>query len=103
MGKNSSLRTLGNVIGNVVLHKMLGRYTNKPESVSHLINEENEYRASAIKEARKFNWNEKDKQEVKIAAIQFFRNKSIKKYSDVRLPLGEAEVLIDKEIKDLGI
>ena len=58
MGKNSALKTLGKIIGNVVLHKMLAFYTNRPESMSHLLNEEIEYRASAIKSAREFNWNE---------------------------------------------
>ncbi|MEK6882825.1 MAG: hypothetical protein AABY22_24595 [Nanoarchaeota archaeon] len=103
MGKNSSLKTLGKRIGNIVLHKMLIKYTNKPESISHLINEENEYRAAAIIDAKKFNWNEGDKQELRIIAIGFFENKSIKKYFDVNLPLEEAKTLIDQEIINLKL
>ena len=101
MGKNSVLKTLGKRIGNIVLHKMLAKYTNKPESLGHLINEENEYRAVAIIEARKFNWDGSDKEELKITAIEFFRNKSTKKYPDVKFPLKEAEALINEEIKYL--
>ena len=103
MGKNRALKTLGKIIGNVILHKMLAKYTSKPESITHLMNEENEYRVTAISNAKKFNWNEKDKQEIKTIAIGFFKNKSAGKYPDVNLPLEEAKILIDKEIKDLGL
>ena len=103
MGKNSALKTLGRRLGNIVLHRMLVKYTNKPESVSHLANEETEYRAAAIIDAKKFNWNEKDKQELKIVAIGFFKNKSIKRYKDVKLPLEEAKTLISQEIIDLNL
>lgn len=101
MGKNSALKTLGKRIGNVVLHEMLVKYMHKPESVSHLVNEEHEYRAATIADAKKFNWNEQDKQELKIVAIEFLKNKSIKRYPDVKFPLEEAEKLISQEIKYL--
>ncbi len=103
MGKDSALKTLGKIIGNVVLHKMLALYTNRPESTSHLLNEESEYRASAIKSAKKFNWNEKDKQEIKLVALEFFKSKSIKKYPDVAFPLEEAESLISQELKEMNL
>ncbi len=103
MGKNSALKTLGRRIGNIVLHKMLVIYTHKPESISHLFHEENEYRAAAIADAKMFHWNDKDKQKLKTAAIKFFKNKSSKKYSDVSLSLKEAEVLINQELKDLNL
>ncbi|MEK6871826.1 MAG: hypothetical protein AABX16_02890 [Nanoarchaeota archaeon] len=103
MGKNSAVRTLGNRIGNIVLHKMLITYTNKPESVNHLFNEENEYRAAALMDAKRFNWNEKDKQRLKILALEFIKNKSIKKYPDVLFPLKEAEMLVNKELKELNL
>lgn len=103
MGKNKALKTLGKIIGNIVLHKILAKYTNNPESVKYLINEENEYRATAINSAKKFNWNKENINEIKNIAIEFFKNKSVKKYPDVTLPLEEAKVLIDNEIKDLEI
>ena len=82
---------------------MLVIYTHKPESISHLFHEENEYRAAAIADAKMFHWNDKDKQKLKTAAIKFFKNKSSKKYSDVSLSLKEAEVLINQELKDLNL
>ncbi|MEK6824387.1 MAG: hypothetical protein AABX12_01880 [Nanoarchaeota archaeon] len=103
MGKNSALKTLGKIIGNVVLHKMLARYTNKPESMSHLLYEESEYRASAIKSAKEFNWNEEDKQDIKRVAIEFFKNKSIKKYPDVAFQLEEAESLVSQELEEMNL
>ena len=82
MGKNSAIRTLGKRVGNVVLHKMLVKYTNKPESRKHLQNEEITYRDSAIKDAKEYNWNKEDYKELKIIAIKFIKNKSSKKYPD---------------------
>lgn len=103
MGKSAALKTLGRIIGNIVLHKMLVKYTNKPESISHLANEEIEYRTAALMDAKKYNWNETDKQKIAIIAINFFENKSIKKYSDVNLFIEEAKALINQEIIGLDI
>ena len=103
MGKNAAVKTLGKIIGNIVLHKMLANYTNKPESISHLVNEEIEYRTAALIDAKKYNWNETDKQRIAIIAINFFKNKSFKKYPDVKLPLEEAKTLIHQEITGLEL
>lgn len=103
MGKNSALKTLGKRIGNVVLHMLLGKYTNRPESTDHLEREEATYRDSAVKDAKKYNWNEKDKEALRKEALDFIEQRAIAKYPDVNIPLGEAEELIDEEIEDLGI
>ena len=103
MGKNTALKTLGRIIGNIVLHKMLSKYTNKPESTGHLENEEIEYRTAALINAKKYNWNETDKQEIEAIAINFFENKRAKKYPDVTLTIAEAKALINQEITGLDI
>ena len=98
MGKDSILKTLGKRIGNVVLHKLLIKYTNRPESISHMNKEEFEYRNSAIKDSKKYNWNEEDRKQIKYVAFDFLVNKMNKKYLDVNFPLKEAEGLIEEEI-----
>lgn len=103
MGKNSVVKTLGKRIGNVVLHRLLVKYTNKPESKSHLQKEEAEYRDAAVKDAKKYNWNEEDKQKLKAIAIEFVKDKKDKKYYDIDIPLEEAEKLIEEEIIDIKI
>ena len=103
MGKNSAVRTLGRRIGNVVLHMLLSRYTNRPESISHLEREEATYRDSAIKDAKQYHWNDEDRKALQQEALAFIEQKAITKYSDVKIPLDEAKALIEAEIKDLGI
>ena len=52
MGKNRIIKILGNIIGNIAVHKILVKYTNKPESINHLSEEVATYRDNAIGFAR---------------------------------------------------
>ena len=99
MGKSRVIKILGNIIGNVVVHKILVKYTNKPESVHHLDEEIGTYRDNALEMAQEFNWNEKDKNKIKQETLKNF-NKRIKKYKDVKFPILEVNKLIDETIKD---
>ena len=103
MGKNSALRTLGKRIGNVVLHKMLIKYTNKPESKHHLEHEEITYRDSAIKDAKEYNWSNDDINELNNVALKFLKDKSVKKYPDVTFPMEETKKLVEKEIEGMKL
>jgi hypothetical protein len=87
MGKNSAIKTLGKRIGNIVLHNLLVKHTNRPESRGYLQSEAIEYRNAAIKDAKKYNWNHDDKRELKIAAINFIEQKKAKKYVDVNFSI----------------
>ena len=103
MGKNRILGALGNRIGNVVVHKMLAKYTNRPESIEHLRKEEDEYRKGVVKESKKYHWNEKEKEELKYIAIKFFINRNVAKYKEILFPQKEVEDCIDEEIKKLEL
>ncbi len=103
MGKDSVIKTLGKRIGNVVLHKLLIKYTNRPESIGHLQSEEVTYRDAAVKDAKEYNWNESDKNALKIQAIEFIKNKKDKKYSDVNFSLDEVTEFVEEEIIDLKL
>lgn len=100
MGKNRVIKSLGNIIGNVVLHKIKLKHTNRPESVDHLFSEIGTYRDNALEIAQKYNWNESDKQKIKQEAIKEF-NKRIKKYKDVKFPINEIEKLIEETLIDI--
>ena len=65
MGKNRVIKILGNIIGNLVVHKILVNYTNKPESLNHLKSEIEAYRDNSLEIAGEYNWNEKDKAKIK--------------------------------------
>jgi len=103
MGKNRILKTLGKRIGNVVLHKLLVKYTNRPESKGHLESEEIIYRDDAIKDSMKYNWNSDDKKLLKEIALEFIKNKKETKYNDVEFFLVEASEFVKKEIESLEL
>jgi hypothetical protein len=103
MGKNSVIKTLGKRIGNIVLHKLLFMHTNRPESKGHLESEELAYRDSAIKDARKYHWNDEDKKEIKSIAIEFIKNKRQDRYSDVAFSIDEVQTLVEEEIINLKL
>ena len=103
MGKNSAIKTLGKRIGNIVLHVLLGKHTNRPESEGHLRNEELEYRNAAVKDAKEYNLNERDKGKLKDTALDFIKQKKDKKYPDVIFSIKEAEKLVEQEILNLNL
>ena len=100
MGKKSAINSLSKIIANVVMHKILLKYTNKPESVNHLHYEIIEYRDTAISKADEFNWNRTDKQEIKLNALECFKRKMAVKYGDVRFPMKEAIKLLDEAVEE---
>jgi len=101
MGKNRIIKILGNVAGNITVHKILLKYTNKPESVNHLKSEIETYRDNSLEIAGEFNWNREDKEKIKSEALKKF-NKDIKKYySDVIFPPNEPKKLIEKTLGEI--
>ena len=64
MGKNKLIKSLGKRIGNTVIHKILIKYTNKPDSVQYLENEADAYRDNVLESSQDFNWSDKDKEEI---------------------------------------
>jgi len=102
MGKNSVIKSLARVIGNVVMHKILLEKTNKPESKSHLKYEIIEYGANAFEKAKEFNWNENDKIEIGKRAIERVKNLN-KNYLDIFFSEIEAERLIDETMEELEL
>jgi hypothetical protein len=99
MGKNRIIKILGNIISNVIVHKILIKYTNKPESVHYLAEEIGTYRDNALEMAQEFNWSKEDEDKIKQETLKNFKNR-IKKYKDVKFPISEVNKLIDETIKE---
>jgi|SRR3989344_4709099 len=99
MGKNKAIKSIGRVIGNIVVHKITFKYTNNPESRNHIFSEIGTYRDNALEIAQEFNWNEADKQSIKEESVKEF-NRRIKKYNDVQYPEKEVSELIEETIKE---
>lgn len=100
MGKNRTIKILGNIIGNIVVHKVLIKHTNKPESVPYMIKEVSAYGQNASEIAQEFNWNDKDKIEIHEEALKKFNHNMKQYYSDVIFLESEVPILIDETIED---
>jgi len=100
MGKNKIIKSLGRVIGNIAVHKFLLEHTNKPESKNHLSHEIIEYNLNAFEKSQEFNWNKKDKLEIKKMAKARAENIA-KGYEDIKFSEKEIEGLVDEIIDEL--
>lgn len=101
MGKNRTINILGNILGNIVLHKILVRYTNKLESLHHLKSEVEAYMNNALEQASEFNWNDSDIEEIRLEALTNFKRDIEKYYPDVKFPIDEAEKLIEEILDEI--
>lgn len=100
MGKNKLIKSLGKRIGNTVVHKILMKYTNKPDSVPFLKAEAESYRDNVLESSQDFNWNDKDKGEIKALALEKFNKDMENFYEEVKFPEKEPEKLIDETIEE---
>lgn len=100
MGKNRTIKILGNIIGNIVVHKILIKHTNKPESTSHLTKEVGVYGENASEIAQEFNWNDEDKLKIHAEALKKFNHNMRQYYSDVVFPEDEVPISIDETIDE---
>lgn len=101
MGKNRDRESLARLIANTIVHEIVAKHTNKPESKHFLNSEIIEYRSQTEKMAEQHNWNDKEKKQIKEKTLKKIKEKLASKYSDVFFSEKEAEKLIDKEMDDL--
>ena len=101
MGKKSSIASLSRLIANIVIHKILVKHTNKPESISYLEHEIIEYRDVAITSAQEFNWNKEDLNKIESLSLKKFNKEMSKRYPDVKFPIKEAENIILETIDEI--
>ena len=97
MGKNRIRESLIKNIVNVVVHEIIAKHTNKPESLHFLNSEIIEYVSQTKKMTNKYNWDKEDKEYIEENALQMIEEKLLTKYSDVIC--SEQEII--KKLKDL--
>jgi hypothetical protein len=100
LGKDRAIKSLGRIIGNVVVHKIVLKYGKKTESDSHTSYEIVAYRDTAIRIGEDFNWNNYDKVEIRKEVYDFFIKKMNKKYSQIQYPKKDANDIIDETINE---
>ncbi|MBI3623964.1 hypothetical protein HY212_07850 [Candidatus Pacearchaeota archaeon] len=101
MGKNRDTESLVRLMVNTIVHEIVVKHTNKPESKHFLSSEIAEYRNQTEKMAEQHNWNDKDKEQIREKILKRIKEKLSSKYPDVSFSAKEAEKLVNEEIKDL--
>ncbi len=101
MGKNRIRESLIREIVNMVVHEILTKHTNRPESVHFLKSETIEYRNKAEKISETYNWNADDKEYIEKKALELIKEKLATKYPDVRYLEQEAINKLSEIIKDI--
>jgi len=100
MGKNSVITSLGKCIGNVVLHKVVLKHTNIPESKKHLEDEIRDYGSDVLEKAQEFTWTEEEKSEIEDKALRRVKN-IIRNYPDLDYEESEIKAILLETIKEM--
>ncbi len=100
MGKNSVIKSLGKCIGNVVLHKLLLKHTNIPESKKHLSDEIRDYGSDAREKAQEFTWADEEKMEIEDKALRRIEN-IIGNYPDLDYKKSEIRAILLETMQEL--
>ncbi len=101
MGKNRDIESLIRIIANTIVHEIVRKHTNKPESGHFLSAEVIEYRGQIGKTAEQHNWNEQDKERIKEEAKIKAKEKLQTKYPDVAFSQEEVNNLVDEERENI--
>jgi hypothetical protein len=100
MGKNKTINSLGRIIGNIVVHRVVLKYGKKTESENHTSSEIVAYRDTAISIGMEFNWNNDDKVEIRKEVHNFFIKKMNEKYFHIKYSSKDAESIINETINE---
>lgn len=102
MGKNRTRESLIREIANIIVHEIVVRHTNRPESVHFLESEIIEYKGKAERTSEEYTWNVDDKEYIKTKALKIIKEKLSTKYSDVKYIDGEVISRLKGMIKDIN-
>ncbi len=103
MGKNRDIESLVRLITNTIVHEIVAKHTNKPESKHFLNSEIIEYRGQTEKMAEQQNWNDKNKKYIKEKVLKKIKEKLALKYPDISFSAKEVDRLVDEEIRNLEL
>lgn len=101
MGKDRDRESLIRLLVNVIVHKIVLKNTNKPESEHFLSSEIIEYRGQTEKVAEQHCWSESDKDYIREKILKKIKEKMENKYSDVNFSMKDVEMLVDSEMKEV--
>ncbi|MBW2974841.1 hypothetical protein KY366_03920 [Candidatus Woesearchaeota archaeon] len=103
MGKRQSIKSLANSIALVSVHKILVKYTNKPESKKYLEDEVDIYSLEASEKSEEYSWKREELKNMELRAIRITRNKLINKYPDISLSDEEVRKFVIDSMQELSL
>ena len=98
MGKNKDRKSLIRLMANTIVHEIIVKHTNNPESKHFLASEIIEYRGQTEKIAERHHWNEDDKRYIKEKILKKIKEKMENKYDDVAFSVKGAGKLVDRDM-----
>lgn len=101
MGKNRDRKSLIRSLANTVVHGIVLRNTNRPESKRFLSKEIIEYRGQTTKKEEQHKWNAEDMKYIRENTLKNIKDKLESDYPDVSFGQEEAEKLLDEELDKL--
>ena len=101
MSKNRTKESLIREISNIVVHEIVAKHTNKPESMHYLKSEIIEYRNRVEKTVEMYNWNSTDLAHIEKKSLILIKDKLANKYSDVKYSEEEAITKLKKIIEEI--
>lgn len=96
MGKHSDREELIQLLVATVVHKLVARHTNRPESLPFLQSEAVEYFGQAREISSEHTWNYADKNYIKEKTLRQTLNKMESKYSDIFFSEHEAREILEE-------
>ena len=96
MGKNSDRKELIQLIVSAVVHKIVAKHTNRPESEHFLLMEATEYFGQARKIASEHTWNYADKDYIKEKSLRKIISGMESKYPDVLFSEQETKEILEE-------
>ncbi|MBU2612758.1 MAG: hypothetical protein KKB62_03495 [Nanoarchaeota archaeon] len=103
MGKNRDRESLIRLITNTVVHEIVRKNSNRPESEHFLSSEVISYRGETEKSSLFHNWNKEDKKYIKEKSLKKIAEKLNIKYSDITYDKKDPKIFLEKELKSLGL
>ena len=101
MGKNRDRESLIRLMVNTIVHELVLKNTNRPESKHFIDAEIIEYGGQTEKMAESHSWNQYDKKYLREKLLKNIKEKIKNKYLDVTFSIKDVEKLVDNKINEL--
>jgi hypothetical protein len=98
MAKHNDLISGSKQVGNSIAHTLKINFTNHPETINKMQNEEAKYRDEGLSKLFNYTWTDSEKKEIEERVMKQAKKILNKpEYSDIRIKISEE--ILEKEVK----